>query len=190
MGATALPVPRLWHWGDTSPHCQAQAVTLRGHRPSLPRAQSSLGACTPGLGSASSLCTLWGFFGNTIAPSLSQQRVTVPSLLVAAGILTSGDRSTRNLSVPGRGSTARAGSTAALPRPPQLAGHGGGCGHQKTQLGRRGTAEDNNQQLLGPNSRLLGSWFERFRFGGEAASLEVLSASSFLQPLLFRSGWW
>lgn len=41
--------------------------------------------------------------------------------------------------------------------PPRLAGHGGGRGHQRTQLGGQGTAEDNTQQLLGPDSRFPGS---------------------------------
>lgn len=75
-------------------------------------------------------------------------------------------------------------------------GHRSWQGTEEAVATREHSWEDKIQQRIatgcswGPDSRLPGSLFERFRFGGGAPSLEVLSALSFLQPLLFRSGWW
>lgn len=99
--------------------CPAQAVALRGHcvppcpvlgcgsegTLSLTATYPELSELTPGLGSDSSSCALWLVLPleNLYPPvPVSPQRVSVPSLLVAAGILTSGDCSTRKPSVPGR----------------------------------------------------------------------------------------
>lgn len=131
------------------------------------------------------------FIWKNPSPLCSTERVTELFFLVPAGILTSGDCSTRNLSVPGRM------STRTVLAVPQLCGE---CCDSWQMCGQRSRPSERaweneawqrtrTQQLPGPSSSLGSQDCAVYTRSSreEALSPKDLCALNFLQPLLFRA---